>query len=66
MKKDTPADLIKAAENKANALIRVEAAKSLGVEPEDLKDDDIYNYMKSTGGDSLTLYLYYMHVLKGF
>ena len=43
------ADLIKSAENEADAAIRAEVAESLGVEPGDVDDDDVENHM-SMGG----------------
>lgn len=44
------ADLIKAAENEADAAIREEVAEYLGVEPGDVEDDDVENYL-SMGGN---------------
>ena len=44
------ADLVKAAENEADAAIREEVAESLGVEPGDVEDDDVENYL-SMGGN---------------
>lgn len=49
MKKYMIADLIKAAENEADAAIRAEVAESLGVEPGDVDDDDVENFI-SMGG----------------
>ena len=49
MKKYMIADLIKSAENEADAAIRAEVAESLGVEPGDVDDDDVENFM-SMGG----------------
>ena len=51
MKKYMIADLVKAAENEADAEIRAEVAESLGIEPGDVDDDDVENYM-SMGGES--------------
>jgi hypothetical protein len=50
MKKVMIADLVKAAENEADAAIREEVAESLGVEPGDVEDDDVENYL-SMGGN---------------
>ena len=44
------ADLVKAAENEADAAIRAEVAESLGVEPGDVDDDDVENWL-SVGGN---------------
>ena len=49
MKKYMIADLIKAAENEADAAIRAEVAESLGVEPGDVDDDDVENWLSMDG-----------------
>jgi len=49
MKKYMIADLVKEAENEADAAIRAEVAESLGLEPGDVDDDDVENYL-SMGG----------------
>ena len=64
------ADLIKAAENEADAAIREEVAESLGVEPGDVEDDDVENYL-SMGGNkgeiesSLGKVFYWYNIAKG-
>ena len=50
MKKYMIADLVKEAENEADAAIRAEVAESLGLEPGDVDDDDVENYL-SMGGN---------------
>ena len=50
MKKYMVADLVKELENEADRAQREEVAESLGVEPGDVNDDDVENYL-SMGGN---------------
>ena len=50
MKKYMVADLVKELENEADSAQREEVAESLGVEPGDVNDDDVENYL-SMGGN---------------
>ena len=46
MKKYMVADLVKELENEADRDLREEVAWSLGLEPGDIEDDDIENYLE--------------------